>query len=208
MTAKVGVTATDVVLDTWIIRKHVRGKRQIADEVQEVLSGVPQRSKISMATLGEAESVVARTYPVIVVQAFITELLESLDLVETDLSLHRAAAWLRQFYFMSFADSYVAATTIACDGVVWTGDPELLCADRIWGAQDLREPSDLARASNKSRVGFRRLMADQATPESLLVDIRQLLGSSRPGCESDGSGAGVEDPATWCGTEEHSVGDS
>ena len=39
---------------------------------------------------------------------------------------------------MAYADAFAAATAIAHDATLWTGDPELLVADSAWLWRDLR----------------------------------------------------------------------
>lgn len=43
---------------------------------------------------------------------------------------------------MAYADVFAAATDIAHDGELWTGDPELLVPGAPWSALDLRESAD------------------------------------------------------------------
>ena len=48
------------------------------------------------------------------------------------------AATLKSEYAMSYADAFAAATAIAHDAELWTGDPELLRPDAPWRWRDLR----------------------------------------------------------------------
>jgi predicted nucleic acid-binding protein len=48
------------------------------------------------------------------------------------------AARLKSDHRMSYADAFAAATAIAHDAELWTGDPELLLDDAPWRWLDLR----------------------------------------------------------------------
>lgn len=39
---------------------------------------------------------------------------------------------------MAYADAFAAATALAHDAALWTGDPELLLEDAPWSYEDLR----------------------------------------------------------------------
>lgn len=51
-----------------------------------------------------------------------------------------AAGWIRHAYRMSMVDAFAAATAMAHDAELWTGNSELLFGDRLWHALDLRDP--------------------------------------------------------------------
>jgi len=55
----------------------------------------------------------------------------------TEATVGQAAA-IKAAYPLSYTDAFAAATAIAHDGVLWTGDPELLVADAPWRSLDLR----------------------------------------------------------------------
>ncbi len=167
----------EVVLDSWVVAQHLKTRALVSHELRSLLSKeVPEGSRMSMATIGELESVLSRMFPVDEVDGLIDDLIAALRIVRTNLPVHRAAARIRQFYRMSFADSYVAATAVLFDGEVWTGDRELLCTDRIWHVRDVRSEQDRQREVKPKAVGFRMSMADQRSPASLLDDIQKLLG--------------------------------
>lgn len=50
----------------------------------------------------------------------------------------RQAAAIKATHPMSYVDAFAVATAIAHDGVLWTGDPELLVPDAPWRTHDLR----------------------------------------------------------------------
>ena len=48
------------------------------------------------------------------------------------------AARIKATHPMAYADAFAAATAIAHDATLWTGDPELLVANAAWRWRDLR----------------------------------------------------------------------
>jgi predicted nucleic acid-binding protein len=48
------------------------------------------------------------------------------------------AARIKAEHRLSYADAFAAATAVAHDAELWTGDPELLIADADWRWLDLR----------------------------------------------------------------------
>lgn len=50
------------------------------------------------------------------------------------------AARLKAVHRIAYADAFAAATAIAHDATLLTGDPELLVAASPWEAEDLRDP--------------------------------------------------------------------
>ncbi len=48
------------------------------------------------------------------------------------------AGRIKADFAMSYADAFAAATAMAHDATLWTGDPELLVADAPWTWRDLR----------------------------------------------------------------------
>ncbi len=55
------------------------------------------------------------------------------------------ASRIKASHPMSFADAFAAATAIAHQATLWTGDPELLLANSAWPWRDLR-PAELQPA--------------------------------------------------------------
>lgn len=69
-----------------------------------------------------------------------------------DPPIAQAAGFLKYAYRMSMADSFAAATAMAHDAVLWTGDPELLCSYRLWKVLDLRPQPHPAPAALRARA--------------------------------------------------------
>lgn len=49
------------------------------------------------------------------------------------------AAEIKTAHALAYADAFAAATAIAHDAILLTGDPELLVSDTEWVSEDLRE---------------------------------------------------------------------
>lgn len=58
-------------------------------------------------------------------------------LVDIELRVIEAAR-IKADHRMAYADAFAAATAIASDAVLWTGDPELLVDGAPWQWEDLR----------------------------------------------------------------------
>ena len=65
-----------------------------------------------------------------------------LNVEELDAATAEAAGWIKHTYWMSLGDTFAAATVLKHGADLCTGDPELLCSDRIWSAVDLLAPQD------------------------------------------------------------------
>ena len=51
------------------------------------------------------------------------------------------AARIKADHPLAYADAFAAATALASNGELWTGDPELLLAGSSWRWRDLRSPA-------------------------------------------------------------------
>ena len=51
------------------------------------------------------------------------------------------AARIKAEFRMAYADAFAAATALAHDAALWTGDPELLLEHAPWSYEDLRDTS-------------------------------------------------------------------
>jgi hypothetical protein len=67
---------------------------------------------------------------------------EVFDVIRRAVGEEAAAATLRDLrdleHPMAYADAFAAATAIAHEATLWTGDPELLVGNSAWSWRDLR----------------------------------------------------------------------
>ncbi len=125
-----------VVLDSWAVLRLLEGAEPVATRVQDLLDREPP--VMSWINLGEVSYIVSRdqgpTEAVRVVQ-------DLRPLLRLDLPTEQRvldAARIKATHPMAYADAFAAATALAHDATLWTGDPELLAADATWGYEDLR----------------------------------------------------------------------
>ena len=124
-----------VVLDSWSVLCLLQGEEPGARRVEQALADRPVMSWINLGEVlyillrrrTQAESVAA----IRDVQSMVTVELPSEAIV-------RQAATIKAAHAMAYADAFAAATAIAHDGQLWTGDPELLVPGASWQVVDLR----------------------------------------------------------------------
>lgn len=125
-----------VVLDSWAVLAHLENRRPAAELVAALLAS--DRPVVSWINLGEVFYVLRRAAGE---EAAASTLRDVRDVVHAELpdeSRIVQAAHIKADRAMAYADAFAAATAVAHDATLWTGDPELLVADAPWRWQDLR----------------------------------------------------------------------
>lgn len=124
-----------VVLDSWAVLCLLQGEEPGAERVEAVLADHPVMSWIN---LGEVLYILLRRRTADEAHAAVRDVQASVEL-ELPTEAHvRRAAHIKYRYAIAYADAYAAATAIAHNGRLWTGDPELLVPDAPWQPVDLR----------------------------------------------------------------------
>lgn len=124
------------VLDSWAVLRLLEGTEPAAGRVEQVLT--EGRPVMSWINLGEVFYVVRRDQGDDEAHDVVRDLRLRLDL---DLpSEHRVlvAAAIKADHAMAYADAFAAATAVAHDATLLTGDPELLTHAVAWPWEDLR----------------------------------------------------------------------
>jgi predicted nucleic acid-binding protein len=125
-----------VVLDSWAILRYLDDRGAAADEVAALLE--EERPIVSWINLGEVFYVVRRAAG----ERPATDTVRDLrDLTSPELPDERRileAERLKSEHPMAYADAFAAATALAHDAELWTGDPELLVMGAPWRWRDLR----------------------------------------------------------------------
>lgn len=124
-------------LDSWAVLRLLDGDEPAASRVEAVLdAGSPVMSWIN---LGEVFYITRRDVGAEAAEEVIRDLrpLLALDLPSEIRVLH--AAEIKATHVLAYADAFAAATAIAHDAILLTGDPELLVPDTEWVWEDLRE---------------------------------------------------------------------
>jgi ribonuclease VapC len=125
-----------VVLDSWAIIRYLEGGHPAADEVAGLLEA--ERPILSWINLGEVFYVVRRAADEHAAASTLRDLREVLTAEVPNESRVIEAARIKADHPMAYADAFGAATAIAHDATLWTGDPELLLARAPWRWRDLR----------------------------------------------------------------------
>lgn len=125
-----------VVLDSWAILRLVDGTEPVASVVDDVIAH--QQPVMSWINVGEVYYVTRRVAGPDAAGLIVRELRAVLELDIPSDSLILAAAGIKADHPMAYADAFAAATAMAHDATLWTGDPELLVQGAPWRWHDLR----------------------------------------------------------------------
>jgi len=124
-----------IVLDSWAVLCLLQGEEPGAARVEEAMA---QRPAISWINLGEVLYVLLRRLDTAEANEAVRDVRARTAPQLPDEALIRRAAALKAGHSMSYADAFAAATALAHDAELWTGDPELLAAGVPWRTVDLR----------------------------------------------------------------------
>lgn len=126
-----------VVLDSWAILRLLEGTEPAASRVHAVLEGEVE-PVMSWINLGEVFSVVRRLHGHEEAESVVRDLRPRLDLDLPDAERVLEAATIKADHTMAYADAFAAATALARQVPLLTGDPELLLPSARWKYEDLR----------------------------------------------------------------------
>jgi predicted nucleic acid-binding protein len=128
-----------VVLDSWAVLCLLQGDGPGAARVERALADRPVMSWIN---LGEVLYILLRRRGAAEAAETVRDLRAALAVELPTESVVRQAAAIKAAHPMAYADAFAAATAVAHDGELWTGDPELLVPGAPWSPLDLRACSD------------------------------------------------------------------
>jgi predicted nucleic acid-binding protein len=126
-----------VVLDSWAVLRLLEGTEPAASRVQAELEG-DIRPVMSWINLGEVFYVVRRLHGHEAAESVVRDLRPQLDLDLPDATRVLEAATIKADHAMAYADAFAAATALAHQASLLTGDPELLLPSAPWAHEDLR----------------------------------------------------------------------
>jgi predicted nucleic acid-binding protein len=123
-------------LDSWAVLRLLEGTEPAAGRVQQVLD--EGRPVMSWINLGEVFYIVRCDQGEDEAHQVVRDLRLGLDLDRP--SEHRilTAAAIKADHPMAYADAFAAATAVAHEATLLTGDPELLLDGAPWKWEDLR----------------------------------------------------------------------
>lgn len=124
------------VLDSWAVVRYLEDARPAATRVGALLDR--ERPIMSWINLGEVFYVVRRLHGEDEAAETVRDLRNAVqpELPTTERVL--SAARIKSEHPLAYADAFAAATALAHDAELWTGDPELLVEGSPWRWRDLR----------------------------------------------------------------------
>jgi len=125
-----------VVLDSWAIIELLEDRRPAAEHVAALLA--TEQPVVSWINLGEVFYVIRRGAGDDAALETLRDLREVVSAEQPTETRVIEAARIKADHPMAFADAFAAATTVAHDATLWTGDPELLFTGAPWRWRDLR----------------------------------------------------------------------
>lgn len=128
-----------VVLDSWAVLRYLEDGAPAADQVSELLAR--ERPVMSWINLGEVFYVIRRLHGDDQATEAVRDIRDVVDAELPDAARVVEAARIKADHPLAYADAFAAATALASNGELWTGDPELLLAGSSWRWRDLRSPA-------------------------------------------------------------------
>ena len=144
-------TRVQAVLDSWPVVQQAEGIEPAVEalrDLSDLLSA--NRFAMSVVNLTEAWLGVSAFDGVAGAEAVVMRLERAVDIDRGSEATAKAAAWIAHTYEVTLGGAYAAATAMSLETELWTGDPQLLCDDRVWDVRDLR--STLQRSENQAQV--------------------------------------------------------
>ncbi len=125
-----------VVLDSWPVMRYLANDQPVATKVHQLLEA--QHPIMSWINLGEVLYVLTRAVGESEAKTAVRDLQARISAELPTVSRIEEAALIKASLPMSYADAFAAATAIARNAELWTGDPELLVQGSAWRWVDLR----------------------------------------------------------------------
>ena len=124
-----------VVLDSWAVLRWLEGREPAAGRVE---AAVADDAVMSWINLGEVSYIVWRASGDSVARDTVSDIRARVALDGATSERVLEAARIKAEFPMALGDAFAAATAVAHDAPLLTGDPELLRRDGAWQAEDLR----------------------------------------------------------------------
>jgi predicted nucleic acid-binding protein len=125
-----------IVVDSWAVLAYLGDEPSGAHDVANLLDR--ERPVMSWINLGEVFYVVRRAHNEEHAAETVRDLRDVLTPELPTAARVIEAARIKSDHPLAYADAFAAATAVAHDAVLWTGDPELLVAGSEWRWRDLR----------------------------------------------------------------------
>lgn len=125
-----------IVLDSWAVIGYLTDASSVGTKVERLLAR--ERPIMSWINLGEVFYIVRRRHGESAAAEAVRDLRHQIDAELPSAESVIATARIKSDHAMAYADAFAAATAIAHEAVLWTGDPELLIEGARWKWRDLR----------------------------------------------------------------------
>ncbi len=168
-----------VVLDAWAMVAYFQGEEPAHSMVAALVAArsapLPVMNGMNH---GEIFTTLASVGGLRLGLKFQESMSEFVQLVGFESKIGDAMPIIKYAYWLSMAESTGVVTALRYDAELWTGDPRLLCNDRIWKARDLRDPASVtANTAPTGPVGLRSSVKQELERDGidLLAMIRRAL---------------------------------
>lgn len=128
------------ILDSWAVLRYLEGHEPAASRTDAVIGSGD--ALMSWINLGEVYDVLTRIEGEDAAEETIRELSRRVQVEAPGEQRVIEAARIKAHHRMAYADAFAAATAVAHDVPLLTGDPELLLQGSSWRWEDLRGPAD------------------------------------------------------------------
>lgn len=146
-----------VVLDAWPILEHYKGLEPAASAVAELFASSDKRPVMSVVNFTEVCAAASVERGQHESHRIATQLRRLVELENATSEVAEVAARLKYAYFMALGDTYAVATSLSHAAPVWTGDAEILCANRVWRVHDLRDRDTQQQHERRRAAGTLRV---------------------------------------------------
>jgi predicted nucleic acid-binding protein len=124
-----------VVLDSWAVLRWLEGTEPAAGRVE---AAVADHAVMSWINLGEVFYILWRVSGDEAARDTVNDIRARVTLDDGTPERVMAAARIKAEFPMALGDAFAAATALAYESAILTGDPELLQRNGPWQAEDLR----------------------------------------------------------------------
>ncbi len=171
------------VLDTWPFVEAISGVKQPVEAWRKVTNRTDMRFAMSVVNLGELWMAIAAISGVAEADLFIDRIEDVVEVEVGSAGIAKAAGWIAHTFSLTLGASFAAATAMRLNADLWTGDPQLLCRDRLWSIEDLRTreqqiDDERDAANGQFEVGRRPGVLPKASKRQLTEVVQSHLCDS------------------------------
>jgi len=132
----------NTVLDAWAIIAYLTDEEPAASDVREVLQEATTHASrlfLSLINLGEVFYTVGRRKGELLAQETIDEIhLLPINIITPEAETIMKAARLKIYHRLSYADAFAVVTAQTTQGILMTGDPEIIRLKGVVAVKELK----------------------------------------------------------------------